>query len=235
MEVMDVTQMTVIRIAQTGEQGITQRQAIEIANQRRVNLLSNKQLDERLLKTGTWLSDDMVYPAWTGTIVAYEAPEKKLASIIRYVDPETKITYALEVPVKATGASDVVLVVNHMVDAQGKPLITYEDKGKNNVLVKIHDPSKINIIENFPRSDSWHLTDPEFDIPTGKVVHSSNPDARYLLRTDSGAYVGLAARFCIHYGDYRRGVYLSQPPYNSFGVLAEEPANAGEASGDAKV
>ncbi len=214
----------VVKIAQyDGKQGLNQRQAVEIANTRRFNLLTNKQLDERLVKTGAWKSEKEVYPAWSATMGAYEAPRKKLANIIQFTDSDTKINYTFEVPENMRNTKDVILAVNQMVDSQGRPLITYEDKGGNDVLVKVHDPSKIKIIEAFPRSDGWYMTDPEFGIPTGSKVNSSDPDARYLWQLDGSSYVGLAARW---YGDFfvyvRRYVLLGGRPSSRLGVLGIE-------------
>jgi len=216
--------VNVTKIAQyDGNKGLTQRQAVETANQRKLNLLTNKQFDERLVLTDTWKKEKEVYPAWSGTLGAYESPRKKLANIIQYTDPETKVTYTFEVPQKMQGAKDIALAVNHMVDAQGRPLITYENKGENDVIVKIADQSKIKVVEDFPRSDGWYATDPEFGIPTGSKISSSNSDARYLWQVDGGSYVGLAARR--YYGfniDVRRDVLLVRRPSDRAGVLGME-------------
>ena len=213
----------VVKIAQyDGNRGLTQTQAIREANRLRLNLLPNTEFDRRLVKTDTWKSEKEVYPAWTGTLGAYGKPGKKLEKFISYTDSETKITYTFEVPAKFVGAKDIALVTNHMVDAQGRPLFEHIEKGSNDVLVKVHDESKIQVVDSFPRSDGWYLAESN-GIPTGNQVNSSNPDARYLWQVDGGSYVGLAARgYDGFVDDDRRVVDLYWLPSVRLGVLGIE-------------
>lgn len=211
---------SIVRIAQyDGNRGLKQRQAVETANQRRLNLAPNTEFDRRLVKTDTWRSEKEVYPAWSGLMAAYEAPNKKMERFVTYTDPNTDITYAIEANPKAIGAKNLALAVNHLVDAQSRPLIEYEDKGDKNVLVKV-EPSKLKIVEAFPTKDGWYIPELEFGIPVGKEVSADNPDARYLVRVDDGSYVGLAARGYVYIlYNYRRDVYLVGLPSYRAGVL----------------
>jgi hypothetical protein len=211
----------IVRIAQyDGNRGLTQTQTLAAANGMRARLLSNREFDGRL-QTDTWRTEKEIYPVWTGTLTGYNRPNEKLGKAISYTDPGTKITYTLEVPSKLVGTKDIALVVNHLIDAQGRPLFEHIENG-NQVLVKVHDQSKIQVVEAFPRSDGWYLTE-QNGMPTGNKVNSSN-SARYLWQVDGGSYVGLVARgygdvIDVYYG--RRNVGAYQQPSGRFGVLGE--------------
>jgi len=222
----------VVRIAEPmGMFGKTQRQVVEIANQCRFSLLTNKEFDKRLVKTGfrrltAGISPfvEQTFPAWSATMGAYEAPGKMLASTIQYADSDTKTNFVFEVPARFQGAKDIILAVSQTLDSYGWSLITYEDKGGNDVLVKVHDQSKIKAITAFPSSNGWYMSDPEFGIPTGKEVDSSSSKARFLSRLDGSPYVGLATRWYLeHDSDLKRYVDFSQQPSHRFGALVLAP------------
>lgn len=99
------------------------------------------------------------------------------------------------------------------------------------MLVKVHDESKIQVVEGFPRRDGWCLTEAN-GIPAGSQVKSSNPDARYLWQVDGGSYVGLAARgYGDFYDDDRRGVLLGRRFSLRLGVLGIESGAVAPAAG----
>jgi hypothetical protein len=225
----------IVRIAQYDKnKGLTQTQAIAFANKNRLILVPNKEFDRRLVLTDTWKSEKEIYPVWTGTLVAYGKPGEKLNRFIQYTDQKTNITYTFEVPSKLIGAKGIALAINHMIDLQGNPLFEHVNKGEKNVLVKINDESKIQVVDNFPRDNGWYLTELN-GIPTGNKVSDgsnfddttgSNPDARFLLRNDNTTYVGLAARLYDFGGNVRRIVYFGRRPSDRFGVLGMETGSA---------
>lgn len=224
--------MNTVKIAQYDNgKGLTAKQAVDTANQKKIILLTNKDFDQRLVKTDTWKSEKEVYPAWTGTQVAYAKKNEKVDKFIEYTDSETKIRYVFEAG-DAQGEKNVILAINHGFTQDGKPLITYNKDGENTVLVQIAKEGKIDIVPNFPTSDNWYLTDSKFGIPVGESVGSSNDDARYLWRLDKG-YVGLLAR-----GDYdldfdgRRNVDADDQPSVRFGVLGIESGKNGNVPRD---
>lgn len=208
-----------------GTNKFSQRDAINLANQRRLIILSNKLLDQRLVLSDTWKSEKPVYPAWSGTLVGYTKADERMGTFISFKDPDTGITYVFRVPKKAVGAKGIALAVNHLVDTRGRPLIEYEDKGEKQVLIRINDESKIKIVEAFPEKDEWYVAEKEFGIPAGALVGDSNSDARHLNRLNE--YVGLLARghnSCDLDGYYySRDVGLRHPSLR-LGVLAWENA-----------
>jgi len=175
-----------------GTDKFNQREAINRANQRRVTILSNKLFDQRLAFSDVSRSKSIAGPVGTGTIIVYVAPGEKMRGYAHYTDETTGIKYAFKVPKKAVGAKNIALAVNHFVDARGRSLIEYEDKGKNQVLVKSNDESKITIVEAFPAEDGWYLTEKKFGIPVGAAVDIFDKDARHLGRTNE--YIGLLVR-----------------------------------------
>ncbi len=215
----------IVRIAQyDNSKGLTAKQAVDTANQRKVILLTNKDFDQRLVKTDTWKGEKEVYPAWTGTQVAYAKKNEKAGNFIEYTDSETNIRYVFEAG-DAKGEKNVILAINHGFTQDGKPLITYNMDGENTVLVQIAKEAKVDIIPNFPTSDNWYLADSKFGIPVGERVDSSNDDARHLYRLDNG-YVGLLARVYDDLGYVsRRDVYAYGRPSGRFGVLGIEAAS----------
>ena len=213
--------MNIVKIAQyDNNKGLTAKQAVDTANQKKIILLTNKDFDKRLMD-GTYKSEKEVYPAWTGTQVAYTKKNEKVDKFIEYTDSETKIRYVFEAG-DAKGEKNVILAINHGFTQDGKPFIIYNKDGENTVLVQIDKSAKVDIISNFPTSDNWYLTDSKFGIPVGESVGSSNDDARYLWRLDKG-YVGLLARVY----DGRRDVVAFYQPSGRFGVLGIESGKTG--------
>ena len=222
--------MNMVKIAQyDNNKGLTAKQAVDTANQKKLILLSNKDFDQRLVKTDTWKSEKEVYPAWTGTQVAYTKKNEKVDKFIEYTDSETKIRYVFEAG-DAKGEKNVILAINHGFTQDGKPLITYNKDGDNTVLVQIAKEAKVDIFPNFPTTNDWYLTDSKFGIPVVESAGSSNDDApRYLYRLDKG-YVGLLARgyyYLILSYINRRYVYANLQPSDRFGVLGIESGKNG--------
>ncbi|MEW6328922.1 MAG: hypothetical protein AB1468_02270 [Candidatus Micrarchaeota archaeon] len=229
-EVDIMATQNVVRLAQyDGNQGLTVRQAINTANDRRITLMPNKSeseditkgFDGRLVLTDTWKKEKEVYPAWTGTFFIHGKKDAPLPKTIEYPDPETKETWVVDTG-NAAGLRNVILALNHGFKEDGTPLIKLHDD-KNRIVVEITDPKEIAILENFPVKDGWYLADSAFGIPIGEKVDSSDPNARRLYRIGDEK-AGLLARGygCLVGYDDRRYVFAGVRPSFRFGVLGLE-------------
>ena len=200
--------------------GLTQVKAIATANDKGVRILSNKEFDQRLVLSDTYKSEREVYPAWTGTLVAFKGEGAKLGDVVEYTSKG--ITYILEVPKEYQNEKNAILVVNHgFID--GKAIIVPSEKGST-ITYEITDKSQIALLQNFPTSDGWYSADSKFGIPIGNEISSDNSDTRYLYKVQN--YVGLLARglsILVSYGD-RRYVYADYRSSLRFGVLVDTEA-----------
>lgn len=171
-------------------------------------IASNKMLSKALVGSDEWRSIREVFACWTGTMTAYDEPDKKLGKTIEYTNSKTGIRYVFPVPEEHQGKKNIVLVAEH-------PDFTLETDGKTRVV----QAKEVGVVSKFPvASENWYLGDAKYDIPTGKKVSGDNEDARYLLRMEKR--VGFVARV---WGALRRGVLLSGRPSNRFGVAVEAP------------
>ena len=197
--------------------GLTQKEAIDKANRMGARVLSNKELDGRLVLTDTWKSEREVYGALSGTCVAYASPGKKLGSVIKYADKQTGTAYVFEVPIEYKNEANAILAVEHGFLANGKPTFSYERDGKN-MLLHVEDKGKIALLPDFPTMiirypiGSTHIPDEKFSIPLGRTVSFDLPNARTLYRDND--YVGLLVRgFREVWGmEYRFGAFDRKPP-----------------------
>ena len=81
---------TVTKLAQyDNSKGLTQREAISTANRMGSRILANKEFDGRLVLSDTRKSEKEVYPAWTGTLVAFREKGAKLGDVVKYTDSHT--------------------------------------------------------------------------------------------------------------------------------------------------
>ena len=221
---------TVTKLAQyDNSKGLTQKEAISTANRMGSRILTNKEFDGRLVLSDTWKSETAVYPAWTGTLVAFGKKDSKLGDVVKYTDSNAGITYIFEVPKEYQNEKNTILVVNHGFSADGNALILPNEKGRE-ITYDITDKSEIALITRFPSSNGWYCADNKFGIPLGVEIPSSNRYARYLYKVEN--YVGLLARGGDGFGDYyRRGVDAGYQPSGRFGVLiSTEDAKVGAAT-----
>ena len=145
---------TVTKLAQyDNSKGLTQKEAISTANRMGSRILANKEFDGRLVLSDTWKSEKEVYPAWTGTLVAFREKGAKLGDVVKYTDSGT--TYIFEVPKEYQNEKNAILVVNHGFLADGNALILPNEKGRE-ITYDITDKSQIALLQNFPSSDGWY-------------------------------------------------------------------------------
>ena len=147
------------------------------------------------------------YPVWTGTLVIYEAPGKKLGKEVVFSWEYNKVKYSIsfKVPKQFRGLRNCALIVEY----PDFELINLKD---NKYELKLLEGANILLLENFPKeSFKWYKPDPETKIPIGEPVEKSEKDARYLCRRE-GAYLGSLARGDLFDYDSRRDVDLEDEP-----------------------
>jgi len=206
----------VFRLAQSGERrGLTQKGAILRANKMGACILSNKEFDRRLVLSDTWKSEDEVYPAWTGTLVAFKEKDAKLGDVVKYTGSGT--TYIFEVPKEYQNEKNAILVINHGFLADGSALILPNEKGRE-ITYDITDKSQIALLQNFPSSNGWYNAGNTFGIPLGAEIPQSKTNARCLYRVQN--YVGLLTRGDDFNGNHDHcEVFACDQPSDRFGVL----------------
>ena len=222
---------TVTKLAQyDNSKGLTQKEAISTANRMGSRILTNKEFDGRLVLSDTWKSETAVYPAWTGTLVAFGKKDSKLGDVVKYTDSNAGITYIFEVPKEYQNEKNTILVVNHGFSTDGNAFIIPNEKGRE-ITYDITDKSEIALITRFPSSNGWYCADNKFGIPLGVEIPSNNRYARYLYKAEN--YVGLLARgLYVNFDyNYRRVVNAVSLPSVRFGVLiSTEDAKVGAAT-----
>jgi len=127
----------VIKLAKHSiKDGLTARQLVHFANQKRLRLLSNKEFDKRLVGADTWRREQEVYPARTGTLVVYEQKDKKLSTTITMdclkeylMGLERKQKYIFDVPKEAQNQKNICLAINHGFDEKGNPIFELKKEG----------------------------------------------------------------------------------------------------------
>lgn len=201
-----------VKLYKTTGNGIPFVEDLAIVEKRNRIIPSNKRLDKARVGSDEW-EGTYVYISWSGTMTGYEKPGKKLGESIVYTDPETKQRYVFPVPKNYKGAKNAILAVEH-------PKYTLVRDGKD--LIIVSNPKNISLLERFPTSNGWYLTNEKHGIPIGNDVSSSNVDARYLERIEDGSRVGPIARMYLDH--YCRYVSLHRRPSIGLGVVVEAPA-----------
>ena len=160
------------------------------------------------------------YSVWTGTLIIYEAPDKKFGKNVVFSWDVNGVNYSIsfKVPKQFRGLRNCALVVEHpdfeVVKIEVNPILrkfksllksmTYSDYE-----IKLLEGANIQLIENFAKENSWHLTDN--GIPVGAKVDRSIDDSRYLWRIHR-AYLGPVARVYYVGNDRWRDVILEVRP-----------------------
>jgi hypothetical protein len=189
--------------------GVPMEEAIRKGNETNLAISSNKTIS--LAAVGNRLSPGLreSLPCWSGTMAAYDKPDKPLGDEIEFTDPKSGISYMFRVPKEHVGKSNVALVALH-------PDFTLEPDGMRRIVIA----KSVHAIEGFPTtSGNWHLGDPIHDVPCGEACPSSAKDARLLWRIEKR--VGLVARGCEPWGRGKRTIGLADLPSERFGVLVE--------------
>ena len=231
--------MSIKTIAKFGENGMTAYDALKYANKNKLRILSNKEIDGRLVRSDLWKTEKTAYPLWAGTLIAYVAPGEKFGKYVKYHDGLDRFTYYFPVPEEYRGEKNALLAINHGFDKKGRPLIQMCKGKKDDIFIEIRDSSKIKIIGNFPEKEHHpYVIDKEFSIPCGKRI-KSDPTLHYtqidesmaetvrvLGRKESG-FVGFGVRgcsvnFCFGYGDGRKLVFQVSNPSFPLGLMVTD-------------
>ena len=142
-------------------------------------------------------------PTWTGTLVIYEAPDKKFGKQVTFTfeyQKNVKSSFSFKIPKQFQGLRNCALAIEHpdfeIVEISKKPSAwsrifdRHKSQIENQYEIKLVDGANIHLIENFPKKgDSWYIPDPETKIPQGEPVKESD-EAKSLRRLDR-AYIGL--------------------------------------------
>lgn len=193
-------------------------EALELAKSTGRLIVPNDVHDRILTGIDDEQSIKQVYPTRTGTILIYEKPDKSFG---RFVGFEGIV---FEVPEQFQGKTNCALVVEHpdfeiinvSEDAAGSntdfDLKTIRARSYE-LIVK--DPSRIHLIENFPRKDrGWYMPHTKTIISQDAEV-TELAEARHLWRLSNGSYIGSMGR---DGGDWRRAVFAVYGHNAAFGV-----------------
>ncbi|MFH1285030.1 MAG: hypothetical protein ABIH99_00430 [Candidatus Micrarchaeota archaeon] len=192
--------------------GFDMEESLRCANSTKLRMLSFKEIAQRmLLKRDERMKDEGVAVLdknmrikekqaipkiyWTGTLLAFEEPNKKLGEYISFspVDSEAVLKvqreYIIKVPKKYIGARNLALVAEHGFTKDGKPAIQLSSHPSlSNVrLVLIPGESLIHAIENFPQECGFYYADEKFWLPFGKPLNgkyiNETQKVVFLMRT----------------------------------------------------
>ncbi len=207
--------------------------AIAAANKGGVRILSNGEFEKRIL-SGALSLEKEIYPAWTGTLVAFKGKGEPFGRAVIY--KSLGASYVFEVPEEYRGESNAALVVNHGFLNIEKDLLTpripliIPRREGNTVTYEITDKGRIQLFRGFPQGDGYYKINNPFGIPCEAADSKDGPGIRYFYRI-KGEYAGLLVRgndFC------PTGVGAYYMPSNKHGVLADtEAMNFAAAPGDA--
>ena len=193
-------------------EGIRMFEAVRAADKTGLVLPSSRRLDRALAGSEEWREIMPVFSCWSGTMAAYDEPNKALGKVIQYLDVISGLRYVFKVPQRYRGMKDVVLLADH-------PGFTLEPKGR----MVFVNASRVGVVEEFPaQSERWYLTDKTHGIPQGEVVSNADPKSRHLWRM--ATHIGLIVRDCsLVVDDGRRFVHMEVPPSLRMGMAVEAP------------
>jgi hypothetical protein len=142
------------------------------------NLMAVKRIANNVDVDPVYMSGDAKKVAFTG-FLAYAAPGKEFGETIHFGNA------VLHVPKKFQGMKDTALYL-------GSRSVEVSSNGK--LSMSITDEKKVKVIEGFPATDGYYITEPTSGIPQGTEVSKTNPNARYLWRVEKGQYIGPTIR-----------------------------------------
>ncbi len=164
--------------------GVPFAQALRLVEGR--PMISNKEADLILQDPGLMAGLIAIFPVWTGTVVAYNAPGKRLGSTI------AANGLVIDVPARYRNAVDCALFVNH-------PNFTLTLQRRGYLIAS----NLADLVAGFPSADGWFRTDSVTGIPNGENATGSDSKARYFFRSN-GSYVGPLVRNLVDANDSGR-------------------------------
>ncbi len=202
-------------------QGLNLFEALLVAQRENLLIVPNNIHDRILNETINieLLKQPYKCRVWTGTLIIYGAPDKKLGKevVFSYDNNGVQYSVSFQIPKQFQEKTNCALVIEHPdfeIRRISKDLDVLEDTsrvrvrrtrdrghgprdfelislGNNNYEIK--PLGEIRLLENFPtKADCWYNPDPETKIPQGEPVKESK-DARYLWRSHK-AYLGALGR-----------------------------------------
>ena len=185
-------------------------------------LLTNNEIDERMTDSETRVLERTahIYPAWTGTLIAMGKKDEKLGKFIEHTNSVSEIRYVFETG-NAQGDKNVVLAINHGFTQDGKPLISYNEDGKNTILVLVAKEANVDIIPTLPIHGEWYLTDNKFGIPIGEPV--SNPFYHGKMNDNSPQRCWVDHYYPGYVGQLTRGFDSAMWPWTEYHIVARPP------------
>ncbi len=192
--------------------GLTFFEALALANRAGGLIVPNDIHDRILVGTKDLIYLRQNYPVWTGTLVIYEAPDKKFGKKVVFSWEHDKVTFSFEVPKQFRGKKNCALVLEH-------PDFELLDLGNKTYELKVVDKSNIRLVQDFAKENGWYLTDN--GIPVGPEVAPSTYARRFLSRLEN-QYIGPLIRGYDYFKDVFKGetldIYLVSSMSNVLGV-----------------
>ena len=190
------------------------------AKQQNKRILSNRELDQILVKSNgkpnkeVWEKFFKNRSVWSGTITAYETPDKPLEEFIQYKDSNTNEIWKIQVPISLQGKTNIILVLEY----PNYDIKKETNSNQPNIYTIIYDESNL-ISHQIPGPDANYKTNPITLIPS-QDKNATNPE-RHLYRINNGSRVGPVHRsfdadFCSYVVVYVRMSY-------GYGVLVATP------------
>jgi len=219
---------TVAAYDRAGRGGLSALQAIRTAEEGWI-VLSNKRLDDLLVRFGGWKEYSCAFPVWSD-FCAYEKPDKAFGNFVSRVWDDG-VEWIVKVPKENVGEKNSILIANLGIE-KGKPIVTAKEKNDGKQVEIEVIKQKLVSLKDFP-INSFGIFEPdnEFRIPLGNSVAPLNNrwedfiDFNYFSlffrRQETDSFVGLLSRNI--FDDFERHhVCVNDMPSCHFGVLAEK-------------
>lgn len=161
---------------------------------------------------------EKLFPIWTGTLIAYPSPNKKLDKKLEFWSrsrfTNENVNYVIEVPNEYHKTKNLAIVMED-----------FKIEESNGISFFV---GHVRPIEDFPTKDGWYNVDKVTRIPQGHMItdkwdytSETNLNLRYLKR-HNGKYMCLIARYPFEYCyafRYERDVFVAELYDNTHTIL----------------
>ena len=159
----------------------------------------------------------LAYPAWTGTLIIYGAPDTPLGEQISYLNPflafdgpgNNVVKIYFTVPPQFQNLINCALIIEH-------PNFDVSDKGSGEFEVNVADQANIHLIQNFPKVSGEFNHELQFKIPVENQPEDSEFRTLRIFSRATGSHITLVSRasanveywnvFASEYHNHNRGV-----------------------------
>ncbi len=167
-----------LKVARWLARGTNARRALEIADEQKGVLPSNKRLLS-FFEKNEWRAFPTdacrkLAPCWGGMIVGYIEPGKKLESVILHTDSQDGQRYVFPVPEQAIGKIDTILLAEH-------PDYFLLPEGKDLVIIS----SSTVFLDGLPPSNGRYAVDKTHGIPFGERQSNTYTHLPYFYRAST--------------------------------------------------